>query len=138
MSEADGSTPGTMEGSLRHPEGTHEGGTDFDVAYFQTGSDNLARAVCPDNDGTECTGPANLLNARHTAFFMAQLMRSASVELIAVDTMVGTAVRAAAADLVDDGVLEPADLDRIETRTASGTDWPYMHDHMHVSWTPSR
>ena len=47
MSEADGSIPGTRDGSPGHPPGTHTNGTDMDIAYYQVGTaDNRLRPVC--------------------------------------------------------------------------------------------
>ena len=135
MGQSDGDTPGRMDGDLRHPEGTHVNGNDLDIAYYQTGSDNLGRAVC-ENDGYNCTGPATILDAERTAYFMALLTRSPHLRVIGVDTEVAEDVFDAADDLKDDGLLSSADVSRLEAYTAYSTDgWPFHHHHMHVSWS---
>jgi hypothetical protein len=135
MSEEGGVAPGTMEGVSRHPSGTHVSGLDIDIAYFQVGDDNLARAVCPENDGTQCTGPAHLLEATQTTLFLAHMLRSNRLELVAVDPVVAEAIAAASATLIEAGQLDSSDAARIEGAIVSGADWPNTHDHMHTSWT---
>jgi hypothetical protein len=134
MGQADGDTPGRMDDSLRHPEGTHVNGNDLDIAYYQTGTDNLGREVC-ENDGYNCTGPATLLDAERTAYFIALLTRSPNLRVIGVDTEVAEDVLDAADDLYDSGMLTSTDLSRIGSYMAYDTEgWPFHHHHMHVSW----
>jgi len=133
MSQADGDTPGRMVDSLRHPEGTHVYGNDIDIAYYQTGDDNLGRAVCP-NDGYFCTGAANLLDATRTAFFMARLVESPYIRVIGVDPEIAEDVMAAAEALVDEGLLAPSDRQQLNRYMAYGDGWPFHHHHMHFSW----
>jgi hypothetical protein len=134
MGQADGDTPGRLDDSLRHPEGTHINGNDMDLAYYQTGDDNMGRAVC-DNDGYNCTGEAYLLDAERTAYFMAMLMRSPYVRVIGVDTEVAEDVLVAADELRRDGLINGTDVSNLETYMAYSTDgWPFHHHHMHFSW----
>ena len=134
MGQADGDTPGRMDSSLRHPEGTHVYGNDLDIAYYQTGADNLGRAVC-ENDGYNCTGPATLMDAERTAYFIGLLTRSPNLRVIGVDTEVAEDVYEAADDLYDAGLLTSTDVSRIDSYMAYSTDgWPFHHHHMHVSW----
>jgi len=134
MSQADGDTPGRLDGSLRHPEGTHVNGNDIDIAYYQTGADNMGRAVC-DNDGYNCTGEAYLLDADRTAYFLAMLMRSPFIRVIGVDTVVAEDVLEAAAGLLSGGKLNASDVSNLETYMAYSTDgWPFHHHHLHFSW----
>ena len=114
MGQADGDTPGRLDGSLRHPEGTHVNGNDLDIAYYQTGDDNMGRAVC-DNDGYNCTGEAYLLDAERTAYFMAMLMRSPYIRVIGVDTEVAADVLVAAEDLRDEGTINNSDVSNLST-----------------------
>ena len=134
MGQADGDTPGRLDDSLRHPEGTHVEGNDLDIAYYQTGDDNMGRAVC-DNDGYNCTGPATILDAERTAYFMAMLMRSEYVRVIGVDTEVAGDVLEAAEDLVSEGKLTSSDASNLDAHMAYSTSgWPFHHHHMHFSW----
>ena len=134
MGQSDGDTPGRMDGRLRHPEGTHINGNDLDIAYYQTGADNLGRPVC-GNDGYNCTGPATILDAERTAYFMALLTRSPNIRVIGVDTVVAEDVFDAAEDLQDEGLLSATDVSNLERYTAYSTEgWPFHHHHMHVSW----
>ena len=46
MSQADGATPGTDVGQLRHPPGSHTLGLDIDTGYYQIYTpDNLLRSL---------------------------------------------------------------------------------------------
>jgi len=133
MGESDGSTPGTMDGDLRHPEGTHVYGNDIDIAYYQTGSDNLGRTVCPD-DGYFCTSAPDILDARRTAYFMVKLMESPNLRVIGVDTMIATEILEAADDLLSEGKITSAQRTRLESYMAYGEGWPFHQHHMHFSW----
>ena len=134
MSQADGDTPGRMVDSLRHPEGTHVDGNDIDIAYYQTGEDNLGRAVC-DNDGYYCTGDPTLMDAERTAFFMVKLMESPHLRVIGVDTAIAAEVNTAAEALEDEGLLESGQRARLASYMAYGDGWPFHHHHMHFSWS---
>ncbi len=136
MSEADGSTPGTMEDILRHPAGTHEDGWDIDVAYYQIGSDNLARSICPDHDGSFCTGDATGLDPVRTAYFTAQLCDAIGLQVIAVDPAAHDAIQVAVDALIADGRLTTAESSCLDTRLQSGERWPKNHTKMHLSWAP--
>ena len=133
MSQADGGTPGEMVSSLRHPDGTHIEGNDIDIAYYQTGPDNMGREVC-ESDGYFCTGPATLLEPRRTAYFMAMLMRSDYMRVIGVDTEIAEDVLDAAADLRTEGLLRSSDISNLGTYMAYGEGGPFHHHHMHFSW----
>lgn len=134
MSQADGDVPGRMVGSLRHPEGTHTGGNDIDIAYYQTGDDNLGRAVCA-NDGYFCTGAPNKLDARRTAYFMVRLMESPYLRVIGVDPEIATAIRDATEELEAEGLLSSGERRRLMNYMAYGDGWPFHHHHMHFSWS---
>jgi hypothetical protein len=134
MSESDGSTPGTMVGQLRHPQGTHINGNDIDVAYYQTGSDNLGRSVCPEN-GSFCTSAPDILDARRSAYFMAKLMESPNVRVIGVDTMIAPALFDAADDLRSEGKITANQRSRMNSYLAYGDGWPFHQHHLHFSWT---
>jgi len=133
MSERNGDTPGAMVGQLRHPEGTHINGNDIDIAYYQTGPDNAGRVVCAHDDYF-CTSPPNILDATRTAYFMVRLMDSPHLRVIGVDTMIATAILAAADSLRSQGVLTQSEVTRLDSYMAYGQGWPFHHHHMHLSW----
>ena len=134
MSQYDGDTPGRMVGQLRHPEGTHVYGNDIDIAYYQTGDDNLGRAVCPQHDNYFCTGAASLLDAERTTYFMVKLLESSNVRVIGVDPVIADAIFDAASDLKEQGLISSADRSRLRSRLAYGDGWPFHHHHLHLSW----
>ena len=142
MSEADGSTPGTRVGSLRHPPRTHEHGNDIDTAYYQLFSpDNLLRPVGDSYIGTEnqyhLIGDPYALDVWRTALFIAYLSEHPDLRVVGVDGQIGL-------------VLEPA-LDQLETLgwidedlnesiplayevVDHGWGWYlFHHHHMHIS-----
>ncbi|HJN76605.1 MAG TPA: hypothetical protein QGF58_21930 [Myxococcota bacterium] len=133
MSQTDGDTPGRDEGTLRHPEGTHVYGNDIDIAYYQTGSDNLGRAVCTNN-GYFCTSDPSILDTEKTAYFMAMLLDSKKVRVIGVDPLIAEQVLDATDDLVDAGTLTSGQKNKIRNHLAYGDGWPFHHHHMHFSW----
>jgi hypothetical protein len=135
MSERDGSTPGTSQGRLRHPEGTHVNGNDIDIAYYQTGENNNGREVCR-NDGYFCTSDPDILDVARTAYFTARLFDNPHVRVIGMDTRVIGMLQDEAWDLVDDGILSERDAQILNGNgIAYGDGWPFHHHHMHFSWT---
>jgi len=134
MSEDDGSTPGAMVSSLRHPAGTHIDGNDLDIAYYQNDGENNGQIVCPSNDGQFCTGPPTLLDAERTAFFMAKLLENPNIRVIGVDVMIGPEIEAAADALEASGVISSSLRNQFDYDVTWGSGWPFHHHHMHVSW----
>jgi len=133
MSERDGSTPGNLVNSLRHPEGTHVYGNDIDIAYYQVNGDNAGRAVC-DNDGWFCTSDPHLLDAERSAYFMARLMRSEHVRVVGVDPLIAAQLEDAADTLRADDLLDSTDVSNLRQYMAYGDGWPFHHHHLHFSW----
>jgi len=133
MSQADGDVPGRQDDQLRHPEGTHVNGNDIDIAYYQTGSNNLGRSVCPEN-GYFCTSKPDILDAERSAFFISRLMKSDHLRVIGVDTMIYTELIAAAKDLKADKLLSAADVQNMKSYLAYGDGWPFHQHHLHFSW----
>jgi hypothetical protein len=129
MSQPDTDTPGLLEGVLRHPEGTHQHGNDIEVAYYQTGPNNLGREVC-DNDGFFCTAPPSVLEPERTAVLIATLLADPAVQQIAVDPLIQEMVNEAAE------VLSSAEADRLRLGMVSGDEWPKRYIHMRVSFEP--
>jgi hypothetical protein len=139
MSDRRGDAPGAP----RHPWGSHVGGADIDLAYYQIGTPDLRlRAICPHVvDGVDqrhCAAPPALLDARRTALLIGFLFESPHVRVVGVDGAAGPpieaalrracAARALAADACARVRLgfEPIDTHR---------GW-YLahHNHLHVSW----
>src|SRR5262245_49030203 len=78
MSDRLGRVPGSADGAPRHPFGSHLGGRDIDLAYYQTGTpDNRLRAICPhETDGVDqhhCVAAPTTLDARRTALLIGAL-----------------------------------------------------------------
>ena len=133
LSEEDGSTPGAMVSSLRHPAGTHIDGNDADIAYYQTDGENNGQTVCPD-DGQFCTSPPNILDAERTAYYMAQLFTSPHVRVVGVDTMIAPMLFDAADDLVSSGQITSGQRNEFDYNLAYGSGWPFHQHHLHFSW----
>jgi len=134
MSEKDGSTPGTLAGSLRHPSGTHVNGNDMDVAYYQNDGANNGDIVCPSHNGQFCTGPATLLDAERTAYFLAQIFLHPDLRIVGVDPVVADDVIEAADDLLASGAISQYQRNRFDSKLAWGSGWPFHHHHLHFSW----
>ncbi|MBJ95994.1 MAG: hypothetical protein CMP23_16140 [Rickettsiales bacterium] len=134
MSEDDGDTPGRMENQLRHPEGTHVQGNDIDIAYYQTGEDNLGRSVCPE-DGYFCTAEPDILDAERTVFFMSKLAESQKLRVVGVDPMIADVLKETANEMHDEGKIDEAARSYFFTgQMAYGDGWPFHQHHMHFSW----
>lgn len=145
MSERDGSTPGTRNGSPRHPAHTHVGGRDIDLAYFQRDTlDNQLRPICQHRqDGIEmyrCLAPPTRLDAWRTAFFIGAFLENAHVRVIGIDGYAAAPILAAFDELCATGWIEPsacARRSRITYETSDGGRGWFRghHNHMHVSWS---
>ena len=134
MSQRDGDTPGRMRGQLRHPEGTHVDGNDIDIAYYQTGDDNMGRPVCV-NDNYFCTADPILLDDERSAYFIVQLFDSPLTRVIGVDTLIAPRLQAALPGLEDAGLITSTQRSRFNQKLAYGDGWPFHHHHMHFSWS---
>ena len=140
MSECDGSIPGTAVGAPAHPVGSHTGGVDIDIAYFQTRTaDNRLRPVCASTiggvDQAHCTGPPGLLDVPRTALFIDALAASGAVRVIGVDGRIGPLLEAGLQKLCDDGITQCGDVPLAYESSDTGLGW-YLdhHHHMHVSF----
>ena len=146
MSEANGAIPGTSDGDPGHPPGSHTDGLDLDIAYYQTGNDNLLRPVCEHTRGgaeqSHCTADPHSLDVWRTALFLALLHHSPQLRIIGVDGRIGPRVAQAietlcARDFVDGPACDDHQL-AWET-TEGGRGWfRFHHHHFHVSILPSR
>jgi hypothetical protein len=140
MSECDGSIPGTAVGAPAHPVGTHTGGLDIDIAYFQTRTpDNRLRPVCSSSvDGVDlarCTGSPTLLDVPRTALFIDALAASGAVRVIGVDGGIGPLLEAGLQELCDKGITECAAVPLAYEAADTGLGWfTNHHHHMHVSF----
>jgi len=139
-SDVFGNTPGSLYGAPRHPRTTHEKGYDIDIAYYQRGSNNRIRAVCPTGDGKDafrCVGRPRSLDARRTALFIGTVFESERVRIVGVDGKVARPVIEELERLCRDGAFEEGTCGRIRLgyETApTGRNWFWgHHNHMHVS-----
>lgn len=147
MSERYGAIPGTAAGRPRHPFGSHLGGHDIDVAYYQLGPfRNSLNPVCPHMidgiDQAHCVGHPARLDVRRTALFIGTLFESPGTRIVGVDGRVGPILRDELNALCDAGTFSGAACDRIrlgyETED-TGRGWYHFHyAHMHVSWWGDR
>lgn len=145
MSKSDGSTPEAVYGEPGHPQGTHVGGFDIDLAYYQKGTqDNATRAVCAHtNNGQDiyhCTAAPTSLDVWRTALFIGALHDHPSLRVVGVDGQIGLKVEPAIARLCEDGWLSNAACTAV-TRvlmyevTNDGYGWYLFHDEvMQVSF----
>lgn len=142
MSQADGATPGTDIGSLRHPPGTHTLGLDIDMAYYQTYCpDNLMRPVGETYIGNEhqlhlVTDPVTLDRWR-TALFVAYLSEHPHLRVIGVDGRIGPVLEETLDELVTLGWIDSElrfGIPLAYEVEDGGLGWYLFHfGHMHVS-----
>lgn len=130
MSECDGSLPGTSTGDPGHPEGTHAGGSDIDVAYYQIGPpDNRLRSVCSSVELNHCAGPADTLDARRTALFLEAVASRGPLRVVAVDAQAGVLIQAALVALHDEGFTDGTPVTLVYG--------DFQYHHMHISFSPA-
>lgn len=144
MSEENGAIPGASTGNPGHPQGTHTGGYDIDVAYYQARTpDNRLRSVCPHTSGGRdeyhCVASPDRLDIWRTALFLAHLHVTPQLRVIGVDGKVGPLVETAIQKLCDDGWVQtsactnPRIAYEVEDR---GRGWfRFHHHHAHISLT---
>src|SRR5262249_5174558 len=123
--------------------GTHVGGRDIDIAYYQIGTpDNHMRPICPHaiahQDQRRCVAPPTRLDARRTALFIGTLFESPRVRIVGVDGAAAPVLQAALRDLCRDGLVAPGACAMVrlgfETED-TGRGWYAGHEnHIHVSW----
>ena len=139
-SESDGATPGTADGSLLFPAGTHEDGRDVAVAYYQVGTaDNGLRAVCPHMpggvDAFHCTAPPDTLDAARTALFIACLAEHPELRVVGVDPEIGLVLESALDDLVTQGVISATLRAAVPLVYEAAGGWGlFHHTHMFVGF----
>ncbi len=140
MSEADGSIPGTSDGSPGHPAQCHERGYDMDIGYYQVNtSDNRLRPVCDDGGQEHCTSEPYNMDIWRTALFIGLMQESDQFRAIAVDGKAGALVSRAGDQLCAAGWLTGRacreGLGIVYDRTeAEDIGWFYFHHHhFHVT-----
>jgi hypothetical protein len=143
MSEQNGAIPGTSINDPGHPEGTHTGGVDIDLGYFQVNTaDNHLRPICEHlENGAEayhCTATPTLLDPWRTALFMGYLFENDQLRVIGCDGKAGPLIMAALQTLCDEGWLSAASCSNVALtyeETNQGWGWFYFHHHhFHVSF----
>jgi hypothetical protein len=142
MSERDGAIPGTELGAPGHPLGSHTGGRDIDIAYYQVDTpDNHVRPVCPCEENGEsvqhCVGEPTLLDAWRTALFIGILFEQPGIRIVGVDGRIGPIIQAHLDRLEEEGILSAETLDHVrlafETEDGGMGWYHYHHHHFHVS-----
>jgi hypothetical protein len=145
MSEADGAIPGTSTGHPDHPEGTHIGGTDIDIAYFQSEmpDGNVLRPICKYTtyglDAFRCTQAPHLLDPWRSALMIAHIAQHPRIRVVGVDGQVGPLLESALDQLVESGWLDAGQRARIPLtyeETPEGRGW-YLHHHHHMHFSMS-
>lgn len=144
MSMSTGAIPTTKNGTKRHPDGTHLGGVDLDIAYYQTGTqNNYLRAVCPHTiNGAEayhCVGPPDILDVQRSALLIGRMLESPRVRVIGVDGKIGPLIEVALKDLLAKKLVRTSAWKRFPSKVAwevtnGGAGW-YLHHlhHLHLS-----
>lgn len=143
MSEADGSIPGTSTGSPGHPPGSHEYGSDIDIAYYQLYSnDNLLRTVCSTFNGYydeafHCVDPPHGLDPWRTALFISYLSEHPLLRIVYVDWLVGPVLDNTLDEMVTLGWIDAEHREAIPLVYYSVGDeeqeYLFHNHHMHVS-----
>jgi len=146
MAQHDAITPGYDVGDPRHPETTHDGGGNLDIAYFQDpeqAPDNRARIVCGDGsehgDGFcgEAATERHFVDLAKQAYFMAMLCTHPRMRVIGVDRVLAPliidALRALAVSEHPKQRISAELAERTEALMAYGDGWPFHHHHIHVS-----
>lgn len=147
LSQADGRTPGTDVGSLRHGSTTHTG-NDMDIAYFQTDGANNYQIVCGDgsdengngemgryNDGSFCTTDMNIVDWEREGYWFAKLAESPLTRVFGLDQTFPDDILAQAQRLLMRGEISNEVYDRMTTLgygAAGG--WQFHHHHSHMSY----
>ena len=140
MGQMDGGTPGFDVGQPRHPETTHDQGGNIDVAYYQTGPDNLGKVICDpiggSNNGAYCTNVDNhVVDLPRTAYFLAILADNPRFRVAGVDQMIAPLILAELKKQKDQGWISATAYNRLAGGSlAYGSGWPYHHHHVHVSF----
>jgi len=156
LSQADGNTPGTDVGSLRHPDGTHTG-SDMDLAYYQTDGANNPQIICGDgsdtngngvagtyNDGYYCTTDTNIVDIPRQAYFLAKMGIHPGVRVFGVDRTLAAALRAEMTRLRDAGDISATEFTGgsslgyddpgVGPGDAGYRGWAFHHHHTHLSF----
>ncbi|GEM_PF-3156708 len=141
MSMADGSTPKTSSGQLRHPKSTHDFGRDIDIAYYQLNTkDNKLRPVCKYTDNGKnayhCVGEPVALDVPRSALFIAKLAASSRTRVIGVDGKIAPHLIKYLDHLANTNLIRKSVAKAAKSRLAyevknGGAGW-YFHHHHHL------
>jgi hypothetical protein len=138
--QRDAITPGYDVDDPRHPESTHDQGGNIDIAYYQTGSDNHARIICDNAEGSEdgsyclaSAGTTHIVDLQRQVYFMAMLTRSPRVRVIGVDRVIAPLLEAQARTMQSSGVITMTEMNAVIDSMAYGDGWPFHHHHIHLS-----
>lgn len=147
LSQADGRTPGSDVGDLRHPDGTHTGG-DMDLAYYQTDGSNNPQIICGDgtdnnyngrpgrfNDGYFCTTDANIIDWPRQAYWFAMLASSPLVRVFGIDETLADDFEREVNTLLSSGAITREQASRaLRLGYGNAGGWAFHHHHTHNSY----
>jgi hypothetical protein len=142
MSEANGDIPGTREGQPGHPAGTHVGGSDMDIGYYQTQySDNRLRPICEHTQGGQdqyhCVGAPDNLDIWRSALVLAKMHDNPNLRVIGVDGQAGAVIESAITQMCSAGWISGGvcSYQKIAFElTDGGAGWfRFHHHHFHIS-----
>jgi hypothetical protein len=151
LSQADGRTPGTDTGSLRHPDGTHDG-SDMDLAYFVTDGTNDGDIICGDgtdtngngrpgtfNDGYFCTTEENIVDWPRQAYWFAMLASTPLVRVFGIDETLADDFERELGTQLSMGWITRQQHDRaMSLGYGNEGGWAFHHHHTHMSYSPPR
>jgi hypothetical protein len=139
MCQIDGITPGFDVGSPRHPESTHDEGGNIDVAYYQTGKDNLGKIICDPNGGSNngyyCTDVDNhIVDLPRTAYMLGKLAESSRFRVAGADVLIAPLLLDELKKQKDKGWITTTAYNKLAGGSlAYGDGWSFHHHHIHVS-----
>ena len=143
-------TPGYDVNDPRHPESTHDQGSNIDIAYYTTLASagsleyNEARIICgpvetgagSNNDGSFCTAAAatqHVVDLPRQVYFMSKLFESARVRVIGADRVIAPLLQAEATRQKNAGDITATVAAKFTSKLAFGDGWPFHHHHIHLS-----
>ena len=151
LSQADGLTPGTDTGRLRHPDTTHRG-DDMDLAYYVTDGSNDGDIICGDgtdtngngtagrwNDGYFCTTDTNIVDWPRQAYWFAMLATTPLVRVFGIDETLPDDFRRELDALLAMGAITREQHDRaLSLGYGNEGGWAFHHHHSHMSYSRPR
>jgi hypothetical protein len=147
MTQADGLTPGSDVGTLRHPSSTHRG-EDVDVAYYQTDGANNYQIICGDgsdhnsngvpatyNDGYFCTTETNIVNVEQEVWFLSLMAQHPDWRVVGIDETLEDDFIDEVERIYSEGLINSTVRERLYSLgTGAEGGWQFHHHHTHFSF----